>query len=91
MGKKINKVGIIGCGAILRRHIESIELNNNFKLQAVCDIDTLVGSNAASKYKIQGYQHYQKMIQESDINFVVIATPNSVHVEQSLYALEKTC
>ena len=32
-------VGIIGCGAILIRHIEAIEDNKNFKLKALCDFD----------------------------------------------------
>ena len=32
------KVGIVGCGAILPRHLESIDANNNFELSAICDI-----------------------------------------------------
>ena len=33
------KVGIIGCGKILVRHLESIEKNKEFELKALCDID----------------------------------------------------
>jgi predicted dehydrogenase len=84
-------VGIIGCGAILIRHIEAIEDNKNFKLKALCDSDGNVLSETHNKYGGDGYTDYREMIDKSDINFVVVATPNSLHFEQSKYALENGC
>ena len=34
-----HRVGIIGCGEILQRHIEAINENKGFKLISLCDID----------------------------------------------------
>ena len=84
-------VGVIGCGAILVRHIEAIEDNKNFKLRALCDSDGNVLSQAYNKYGGNGYTDYREMIDEGDINFVVVATPNSLHFEQAKYALENGC
>jgi UDP-N-acetyl-2-amino-2-deoxyglucuronate dehydrogenase len=89
---KIYKVGIIGCGAILPRHIEAINENSNFELVALCDIQKTLVESVSNRYNVVSYTDYKQMIQKSpDINFVVIATPNSLHVEQSIYCLEHGC
>ena len=85
------KVGIIGCGAILIRHIEAIENNKNFKLKALCDCDGNILNEAYKKYGGSGYTDYREMIDSGKINFVVVATPNSLHFEQAKYALENGC
>tara|TARA_R110001592_G_scaffold39517_3_gene130150 strand:- start:4425 stop:5429 length:1005 start_codon:yes stop_codon:yes gene_type:complete len=85
------KVGIIGCGAILPRHIEAIESNPNFTLVALCDIQPSLAKSLGKRYKVPHYTDYQKMIQEEDINFIPILTPNSLHKEQSIYALKNKC
>lgn len=85
------KVGVIGCGAILPRHIEAISANKNFTLKALCDIQKPLVKSLGKRYKVDTYTDYQKMIIEGGINFVVIATPNSLHIEQSLFALRNKC
>lgn len=85
------KVGIIGCGAILPRHIEAIQQTDNYELVALCDIQLSLVSNLADKYEVLGYTDYKQMIADSDVDFVVIATPNSLHYEQSMYALKNGC
>lgn len=85
------KVGILGCGAILNRHVESIESNENFDLISVCDIQENLASEIAKRYKTKFFTDYKDMILNSDINFVTIATPNSLHFEQSIFCLENGC
>ena len=90
MENKVYNVGIIGCGAILARHIEAINENDNFSLISLCDIDE-------SKYyddlipKDKFYSDYREMIKKEDLNFIVVATPNNLHYEQSIFALENGC
>lgn len=84
-------VGIIGCGAILIRHIEAINENKKFTLKALCDVDGNVLNDSYKNYGGNGYTDYQEMIDTGDINFVVVATPNSLHFEQAKYALENGC
>lgn len=86
------KVAIIGCGAILPRHLESIEANDNFELVALCDIQKTLIDSLSTRYNVSGFTDYKLMIKSlPDINFVVIATPNSLHVEQAVFALQNKC
>lgn len=90
MMKKYN-VGIIGCGAIFPRHIEAIQANSNFKLSAVCDIQESLVNSIAKRLEVSSYTNYKSMIADGDVNFVVVATPNSLHTEQALFALQNNC
>lgn len=90
MNKKYN-VGIIGCGAILPRHLESIDSNEDFNLVSLCDIQENLVEEISKKFNVKHFTDYKKMIKESNINFVSIATPNSLHYEQSLFALKNGC
>ena len=90
-GKHEYVVGIIGCGKILVRHLESIESKKNFLLKSVCDInqDTLDGLTLPSN--VNRYTDYKEMIAKEPINFVVVATPNSLHTEQAIHCLQNGC
>lgn len=85
-------VGVIGCGAIFPRHLESINLNkDSFTLQCVCDIDQGVVKNYSKKLNVPYYVDYKLMIREQTPNFVSILTPNSLHVEMAIFALQNGC
>lgn len=85
------RVGIIGCGKILERHVEAINENDNFTLVALCDSDQPKLGQLYSKYGIPITTIYKNMIKFHDINLVVVATPNSFHFEHAKYALENGC
>ena len=85
------KVGIIGCGAILPRHLEAIEASLDFELKAVCDIQYHLVKSIADRLNVSFYTDYKDMIKNSDVNFIVIATPNSLHQEQAIFALNNGC
>jgi UDP-N-acetyl-2-amino-2-deoxyglucuronate dehydrogenase len=89
MSKK--RVGIIGCGHILVRHLESIKLNNNdFELVALCDNDKDVLDNALSENEAEGFLDYKEMLEKmkGKMDFVTIATPNHLHYPMAMDALE---
>ena len=85
------KVGIIGCGAILPRHLEAIHHNSEFELVAVCDIQSILVNNISKRLGIKAYTDYKEMIKSGAVNFITIATPNFLHLEQALYALNNDC
>lgn len=85
------KVGIIGCGGIFPRHIEAVEANDNFELVAVCDIQSHLVESLGTRYNAASYTNYKEMIDNEDLNFIVIATPNSLHKEHAIYALTNKC
>jgi UDP-N-acetyl-2-amino-2-deoxyglucuronate dehydrogenase len=87
----MRRVGIIGCGHILVRHLESIKLNNNdFELVALCDVDKKVLDEALKENEAEGFTDYKKMLKEmkGKMDFVTIATPNHLHYQMAMDALE---
>jgi len=88
---KKNKVGIIGCGMIFPRHYESIQLNNDFSLISICDIDVKKLASISNEHSVSTYVNYKNMLKYEDLNFVVIATPNAQHFSQASYCLQKGC
>lgn len=85
------KVGIIGCGGIFPRHIEAIESIEDFELISICDIQNSLVKSLSLRYNVNGYTEYQDMIEAEDLNFVVIATPNSLHKDQAIFSLKHGC
>lgn len=85
------RVAIVGCGAILPRHLESIEANDNFELVSVCDIQTDLVQNLGKKLKVKHFTNYKELVDSKIANFITISTPNSLHVDQAIYALENGC
>lgn len=89
------KVGIIGCGHILPRHIESIEKNSKyFELVALCDTDEKVLEKAVKENgNVQGFTDYKKMLKDmkGKMDFVVVATPNHLHYEMAINVLKEGC
>lgn len=86
-----NNVGIIGCGKIFPRHIEAIRDNPDFKLVSICDTNPDNLSLAQEQTNALSFDNHKNMINNSDVNFIVIATPNSKHFEQAIYALQNNC
>jgi UDP-N-acetyl-2-amino-2-deoxyglucuronate dehydrogenase len=90
MDKKKIRVGIVGCGWIFDRHVEAIKTNADyFELVALCDIDKKKLDNRAKEYDIPGFTDYKEMLEkmEGKMDFVSIATPNSLHFKQAIDAL----
>jgi predicted dehydrogenase len=80
------KFAIIGCGRIAQRHAEHIK--NNGKLQAVCDVVRDKADSLAGKYSANAYYDIQTLINtEPDIDVFSICSPNGLHAEHSIAAL----
>ncbi|MHC4441128.1 MAG: Gfo/Idh/MocA family protein [Planctomycetota bacterium] len=92
--ERIN-IGVIGCGnrghALVTRGLKSVD--SNFSIAAVCDIwqkrretypadvETLFGN------KPKVYADYRKLLENSDVDAVIIATPAHQHCGQTIDAV----
>src|SRR5688500_14116433 len=83
--------GIIGTGTRGNQtHVPAIHAAEQCELLALCDVaeDRLgAAANRAGK-KVATYADYQKLLANPDVNAVVIATPNLLHREMLLAALQ---
>lgn len=86
MEKEKLKFAIIGCGRIAQRHAEHIV--NNGILVAVCDIVPEKSHSLAEKYNARPYISIEDLLNENpDIDVVSVCSPNGLHAEQSIKAL----
>jgi predicted dehydrogenase len=89
---KTIRYGFIGCGAIgQRRHLREAALNNRIEIAAVCDINASRAGEIGERFEAPAYVDYRKMLGEVELEAVVVATPNALHAEMSIAALEAGC
>lgn len=87
--EKVLKAGIIGSRRGGGKATYCQDLIEGCTLEAVCDINEEAVKEAAKRHNVKGYTDYKEMIDKADINFVTITTPDYLHVEHAIYALEK--
>lgn len=82
---------LIGCGRIGARHAEYIAKLG--KLVAVCDIDKRKADAFGEKYGCDSYTSITTLLyhQKQKIDVVSICTPNGLHAEHSILALDGGC
>lgn len=87
--KKKMRFAIIGCGRIGSRHASHIV--NSGELVAVCDTIVNKADELAQRYSAQAYYSLDEMLteQEGSIDLVAVCTPNGLHAEHSIKALER--
>lgn len=81
------KFALVGCGNISHRHAENI--NRVGKLAAVCDILPGKANSLAEEYVARAYYSIDELLKnETDIDVIVICTPNGLHAEHSIKSLQ---
>lgn len=86
---KIN-FAIVGCGRIGQRHAEHISTIGT--LAAVCDTDPKKAEALGNKFSCHVYYDIDKLLsEEQKIDVVSVCTPNGLHAEQTIKALQADC
>lgn len=86
---KIN-FAIIGCGKIGARHAQHIQQVGN--LLAVCDIVKSRAEELSSRFSCNAYLSIDDLLnKEKGIDVVAICTPNGLHAEHAIKALQSQC
>ena len=90
------KIGLIGCGAIARRHAQSLVNSEVADLVALCDTETEIMNRFISEYIPavpcpRKFTDQDKLYAHSGLDGVVIATPHSLHYEHASRALSADC
>ncbi len=85
------KVGLIGCGGIgTTVHIPAYNMLDNIEVVALCDINESKFKDVLAdlKNKPVCYTDYKEMIEKEQLDFIDICTPNYLHAEIAIYAME---
>jgi predicted dehydrogenase len=86
------RIGIVGVGGIANgKHMPSLAKLKSVEMVAFCDLISERAVAGARKYGIPGaavYTDYRELIARPDIDIVHVLTPNKLHAEISIAALE---
>jgi predicted dehydrogenase len=86
----MNKINfaVIGCGHIGKRHAEMIFRENNAHLSALCDIRPK-SELGIDEYDIPFFNNMEELLKSAlPIDVVNICTPNGLHAEMAIKAIE---
>lgn len=83
------KFAVVGCGHIGKRHAEMIYQNPESEIVALCDTRPRAELGIDPKYgKVPFFSSLEEMLAANlDMEVINIATPNGLHAEQALAAL----
>ena len=83
------RFAVVGCGRIAKNHLDSLDHHNDrAKLVAVCDKDPAALSAAQKRTDVPGYASLSALLQESDADVMVLATPSGLHASQAVEIAE---
>ena len=89
---KLLKIGIIGTGGIgCSKHIAALKQVKGVEIVALCDIVVEKAHKAAVSYDLpqaKVYADYRELLANPDIDVVHVCTPNDLHSEITIAALE---
>jgi len=77
---------IIGFGGMGEQHYRLLEKHPLLKVTGVCDIN-LERQSEAKALGLKVYETYESVLMDSSVNMVLIATPNHIHKEIAIAAL----
>lgn len=83
------KLGTIGSGVIVRSILDGVNATEGISLEAVYSRSMEKGRQLADEYGAQKvYTDLEALFGDEDVNFIYVASPNSLHYEQAKAALE---
>jgi predicted dehydrogenase len=87
---RTSKWGIIGPGRIAHKFAEALSYAPNAKLFAVASRSEERARNFARQYHApRYYQGYEKIAQDTEVDIIYVATPHSLHFENTIMCLER--
>ena len=90
MSKEKIKFAVVGCGHIGKRHATMISNNSESELVALCDVLPRNKLNLGDLGSVDLFSSLEDLLSSNlDFDVVNICTPNGLHSEQAILALDK--
>ena len=84
----VHNVGIIGLGGMGSHHLDVMTKYDRINVKGIFDVDPSRGEFAKSK-GLYVYGSKDELLADADIEFVLVATTNEVHMELAIEAMSK--
>lgn len=85
------KIGVIGCGGMANHHMRALlemKESDNVEIASVCDIYMKRLDQAGELTGARAFRNYQDILEDKDIDYVLLATPEHWHYQMTLDALD---
>jgi predicted dehydrogenase len=86
-------IGVIGCGGRGSYVADAFDnfgkKNNACQIVAACDVYEKRKNMVAGKFRAKGYRDYRELLNQSDVDAVVVATPDHWHAKMAMDAMDK--
>ncbi|HLS27812.1 MAG TPA: Gfo/Idh/MocA family oxidoreductase [Opitutales bacterium] len=84
------KVGVVGCGTVVRLyHLPAWQTVSDVEVAAACDVNLQTAKNLRRDFPIgELHEDYRKLIDDPEIDIIDVATPNTLHAPIVMEALE---
>jgi UDP-N-acetyl-2-amino-2-deoxyglucuronate dehydrogenase len=87
-GRRI-RFAVVGCGRIAQNNIAALKKHAaDAEIVAVCDVNPEARKAAEATTGAPGYARLDELLEKSDADVVVLATPSGLHAEQAILAAE---
>lgn len=81
------RFGLIGCGGIGQLRADSLARTSGHKLTAVSDLDAKRAAAIGQPHGATIEADWQKLVERTDVDAVIVSTPPSLHAEMTIMAL----
>jgi predicted dehydrogenase len=87
-------IGVIGCGGRGSYDAQAFDAfgkktNNACQIVAACDVYEKRKKRVADRFKVKGYLDYRELLNQSDVDAVVVASPDHWHGKMAMDAMDK--
>lgn len=82
------KFSLIGCGAIAKKHVASINRLDNATIVSACDPHFETAKKFSSEYSIPVFDNVEKMVQQTNPDVLTILTPSGCHAQNVLECIK---
>src|SRR2546427_9145224 len=80
--------GVVGCGAIGRRHLAVVSSEQETSLTAMCEADSAKRDELAQMYpEVPIYERFETFLTHPGLDVVTICTPHGLHAPMTIAAL----
>ena len=83
------RLGLIGAGAIARRHLDALQRHRGASVTVICDVDEARAHELASCAGARPTTDWSSVVCAPDVDAVLVCTPPGAHADPACAALER--